>query len=154
MNKDDINNVITDYLDLIEKGTDSIEANEQALILALDKLALAYHFSEHQFDEKHYPEPPSKDYQQLRTLVTQRFPNFGYYNLPEVVTSKISDPGVIVGDAIDDIIDIALDIEEIRWRWNNTSSFDALWHFRFRYWHWGKHLRELQFYLYARTQEG
>jgi hypothetical protein len=153
MDKNDIHNAIVDFLNLIENGKDSTEANEQALILALDKLALAYHFSEHQFDKKDYPEPPSKDYQQHRAIVTQRFPNFGYYNLPEVVTSKISDPGVIVGDALDDITDIALDMQEVRWRWDNTSDLDALWHFRFKYWHWGNHLRELQFYLYKRSQE-
>ena len=155
MNKEEIHNAIADFLDLIEKGKDSIEANEQSLIFSLDKLALAYHFSEYEFDERDYPDPPDKDYKQLRAIVIQRFPNFGYYNLPKEITSKIPDTGVIVGDAIDDITDIAQDMQAIRWRWDKTSDRDALWHFRLGYYsHWGNHLRELQFYLYARTCEG
>ena len=155
MKKEEIHNAITDFLDLIENGKDSIEVNEQFLIFALDKLALAYHFSEYEFDNKKYSEPPGKDYQRLRAIVTQRFPNYGYYNLPEEITSKISEAGVIVGDAIDDITDIAQDMQEVRWRWDKTGELDALWHFRFGYYsHWGNHLRELQIYLYARTYEG
>jgi hypothetical protein len=155
MNKGEIHQAIDDFLNLIEKGKDSIEANEQALIPTLDKLALAYHSSAYEFDEQDYPEPPSKDYQKLRAIVTERFPNFGYYNLPQEVTTKISETEILVGDAIDDITDITRDMQEIRWRWNNTSDLDALWYFRLGYYsHWGNHLRELQFYLYALTYEG
>ena len=155
MDKEEIHKAIIDFLDLIEKGKGSVEANEQSLVLALDQLALAYHFSEQEFDEREYPEPPNKDYQQIRAIVTQRFPNYGYYNLPKEITNKISETGIMVGDAIDDITHIAQDIQEIRWRWDNTSNLDALWHFRLGYYsHWGNHLRELQFYLYARDYEG
>jgi hypothetical protein len=60
----------------------------------------------------------------------------------------------LVGDAIDDITDIAVEMEEIEWRWKNTSEADALWHFRFgASRHWIDHMRQLQFYLNARYYE-
>jgi hypothetical protein len=50
---------------------------------------------------------------------------------------------------IDDILDIARDLTEIIWRYENTSKDDVLWHFEFLFRaHWGRHLRSLQVYLH------
>lgn len=47
-------------------------------------------------------------------------------------------------------MDLLLDLKDVRWRLNNTSVDDALWHlnqsFQSR---WGQHLRELQLYLHV-----
>ncbi|MFN7134579.1 MAG: DUF5063 domain-containing protein, partial [Myxococcales bacterium] len=59
---------------------------------------------------------------------------------------------IMVGDAIDDIVDIANDLQQVVWRWETTSEADALWHFRFSFTsHWGAHLRALQLYLHERA---
>lgn len=68
--------------------------------------------------------------------------------MPSDIGDNIAETGIIAGDAIDDIADIALNRHGIKWRLDNTDIDDALWHFRFEYEsRWGDHLRCLQFYL-------
>src|SRR5205085_3665639 len=114
------------------------------------KLALAHNFIDFQFDEADYPEAPGEDYNRLRQLAERRFPRFGHYNLPDRITDEIAESGIVVGDAIDDVADIARDMHEIAWCWEHTSPEDTLWHFQFGYEsHWGEHLRCLQHYILA-----
>jgi hypothetical protein len=81
-------------------------------------------------------------------LIESRFPNYGYYNVAEDVTQKIGESKATVGDSIDDIADIAGDLYETKWRWENNSPEDGLWFFSNNFQsHWSKHLRELQIYL-------
>ena len=148
MNRDEIKQTVEDFLFLIEKGCGSAEENEAKLKLLLDKLALAQHFATCRFDKKNYADAPQSAYEDLRKLVTTQFPNYGHYNVAEDVTQKIGESIAIVGDAIDDIADIAGDLYETKWRWNNNSPEDGLWHFKNNFeMHWGEHLRELQIYL-------
>jgi len=148
MSRDEIKQTIEDYLSLVENGCGSTEENEAKLKLLLDKLALAQHFATYEFDKKKHTEAPRRDYGELRKLVSAQFPNYGHYNLAKDVTNEIGNTEAIVGDAIDDIVDIAKDLTEVKWRWDNNSPDDALWSFRqdFQF-HWNEHLRELQIYL-------
>ena len=60
------------------------------------------------------------------------------------------EPAVTAGDAVDDLTDIAVDLQEVLDR-SGKSTDDAIWHFRFGYQaHWGRHLRWLQLILYER----
>jgi hypothetical protein len=150
MNRDDIQSAVREYLDLIENGQAGAAENLQALELVLDKLALAHNFIDFQFDQAGYPEAPREDYKRLRQLAEIRFPDLGYYNMADRITDKIAESGNAVGDAIDDVADIAQDMHEISWRWEHNSPEDALWHFQFGYEsHWGEHLRCLQLYILA-----
>nr|AIA14224.1 Unknown Function [uncultured bacterium] len=154
MTRGEIYNAISEFLDLIRYGRESVQANEEQLVIALDRLAFVYQFSEAAFDERNYPDSPDRNYSELRAVVVERFPNYGYYNLPCEVTIKIAETEEMVGDAIDDITDIALDMQEIEWKWKNTSETDAIWHFRYgASRHWIDHMRHLQFYLNARYYE-
>src|SRR4051812_6160488 len=126
MNRDDIHNAVLEYLDLVENGKGSKEENLQALELVLDKLALAHNFIEYQFDNTDHPDAPREDYERLRKLAEARFQGFGYYNTPANMTEKIARSEMCVGDAIDDVADIARDMYQIAWCWNNTSPEDAL----------------------------
>jgi hypothetical protein len=80
-----------------------------------------------------------------------RFPDFGFYS--------VADPGdlpgeVLVGDAIDDLCDIARDLREVRWLADHGHEADAIFAFRFGYQsHWGQHLHDLRRYLYFRQFE-
>jgi hypothetical protein len=148
MSRDEIKQTIDDFLSLIEKGCGSTEENEAKLKLLLDKLALAQYFVTYKFDKKDYADAPRKTDAELRKMVTVQFPNYGYYNVAEDVTTKIGESNAIVGDAIDDIADIAKELYETKWRWDNNSPEDSLWHFKNNFeMHWGEHLRELQIYL-------
>jgi hypothetical protein len=82
--------------------------------------------------------------------MAQRFPALGYYGCadPKEVPGK-----AVVGDAIDDIMDITNDLQEVLWRFDRFGASDAHWHLRFLYQiHWGKHLRDLARYLHSRLR--
>jgi len=151
MTKEEIYQAILNYLEVV-KGNYSVEEREEKLKLTLDKLALAYHFADFEFDKTDYPNAPRENYGELREVVSKNFPNCGYYNVANEVSIKIGESSTSVGDAIDDICDLAIDFSEVLWCWENTSIEDALWHFRQSYeYHWGHHLRELQLYLLKKT---
>ncbi|MBX7223493.1 MAG: DUF5063 domain-containing protein [Blastocatellia bacterium] len=101
-------------------------------------------------DDYDQPEPPVPEYRHFQELATTRFPDFGFYNVPSVISDQIMEANLQVGDALDDLADLARDLWAVRWAWENTSEADALWHFRFGYdSNWGDHLRNLQRYLHA-----
>ena len=153
MTRDDIHKAIADYLSLFEEKVHPLEEQSEKLTLALDYLALAYHFAECDFDEADYPDAPEPDYQQLRDAVASLFPGFGYYNIATDISINIGQTTLGVGDAIGDISEIAVDLLEVKWLWENTSVENALWEFKWGYEnHWGDHLRNLQIYIKANSR--
>lgn len=133
---------------MVESGQENVEQNEKTLTALLDHIALASHYIDQKPDEVEYIDTPKEEAKPLRQLICSRFPNFGYYNSPENFTTEISESGIVVGDAIDDILDITLELKSVEWCWQNISVANALWRFRNGFdTHWGLHLRELQLYL-------
>src|SRR5579859_4570978 len=155
MTPEEIKQTIDDFLALIETGSGSVEENEKELKLLLDKLALAQHFAECSCDERESSTSPGRSYEELRKMVSTRFPSFGFYNIAEHVAEKVGESGTMVGDAIDDVADIARDLSDVKWRWENNGPDDGLWEFRFSFEiHWSQHLRELQLYLVHHSHQG
>lgn len=100
------------------------------------------------FDEGEYPEPPPFPYAQYRETLGRRFPELGLYNVVHPIIGSPEEAELSVGDALDDLVDITVELLETRWRYENTSPVDAAWHFESTYrFHWGRHLRCLQRYL-------
>jgi hypothetical protein len=56
----------------------------------------------------------------------------------------------MMGDAIDDLADLTLDMREVVWLAEHVGLDDAHWSFRLHYFHWGRHARELALYLHSR----
>jgi hypothetical protein len=82
-------------------------------------------------------------YDELRKSISPRFPELGLY--ATIVPGQPTDLQGMVGDAIDDLVDIASDLEEVLWRSEHVNLEDARWHFRFGYLsHWGQHLMGLR----------
>ena len=78
-----------------------------------------------------------------------RFPNLGPYNVAQYTTTQLGESGCIIGDAVEDLADIALDLLEVEWRWEHNSEDDAMWSLKNSFLHhWGEHLRCLQLYLH------
>ncbi len=127
-----IRTLIENYLAILTSNEGAESDRIQKLILSLDELALVSNKVDYTFDKRDYPEPPEKDYKASCEGVGKLFPSLGS-----------------CGHAMDDIMDIANDLTEVLWRYENTSEDDALFHFQllFRS-HWGRHLRSLQFYLH------
>ena len=60
----------------------------------------------------------------------------------------------MTGDAIDDLADIAGDLEEVLRRFEHSGKNAGDWYFRMLFEiHWGRHLRELQLYLHAKLTD-
>ncbi len=126
----------------------------KALSSALDALALAYTGgTDEALDERQWPEPPVlNSYEHMRAVAAKSFPSFGFY--PVTTPDENFGQETTAGDAIDDLADIANDLEVVVWRWKSTSARDAEWHFRFGYVsHWGRHLRDLQSYVHYQLFE-
>ena len=151
MTRSEVLEAVRGFFSILERSM-SPEDREAALRAALDRLALAYHFAAAPSDDGDYPDPPAAEYGVLRARIGPLFPELGPYNAAREIAERVGDSEVVVGDAIDDIVDIARELHEVVQRWETTSEADALWHFRFGFTsHWGKHLRSLQLYLHERA---
>ena len=94
---------------------------------------------------------PRLDPKKLRAQVAARFPNYGLYRAPGVEPED----EFLLGDAIDDLGDIAIDLAEVAWLWENAGESAALWQFFFGFEsHWGSHLRNLQWYVHEMARRG
>lgn len=125
------------------------------LALCLDQLSLAYTAAQdcdNKADDLACPPRPPKrtSYERMREMAMVAYPQFGFYPCVFLEVDPIAE--ITMGDAVDDIADIALDMEEFIWRCNHTNPNDAIWHFRFGYeTHWGWHLHQLRSCVYVRS---
>jgi hypothetical protein len=117
-----------------------------ALVRALDALAAAYHATPEGAMSEQDRDLPEPDGKATRARIGPRFPALGYYSVADPLTTNGSGG---LGDAIDDLADIATELGETLWRWDHLGADDAHWHFRGMYMHWGWHMRELQSFLFA-----
>lgn len=131
------------FIDLV---TTEATPTVAALAQCLDELAVTYHDTAPGMPDERADEPPRPTI--AYDALGSRFPELGYYGVAD--PAEISDD-VLVGDAIDDIMDIARDLQEVLWRSEHVGSADADWHFRLLFEaHWGVHLRNLSRYLHSK----
>ncbi len=141
---------IRQFLQLCEGTTSSVRDAEATLPILLDHLALASHASTPR-DPDTDVNAPRLEYEVTRAIVVTRFPNYGLYQ----AGGTEPDGDLLVGDAIDDICDIAADLSEVAWLWEHVGKSAALWQFHFSFnAHWGAHLRSLQCYIHATERAG
>ena len=76
-------------------------------------------------------ESPHFDYHEIRKKVESNFPDFGLYSKVLDMHKIVQSPEPAIGDAVDDLTDIIKDLLAVKWRFENTSETDALWHFEF-----------------------
>ena len=134
---------IRGYRQLAADPPAKVAARLEALAQTLDALAMAYHQTPAVDDHSDYVLAPTGSYDEHRKSISPRFPELGLY--ASIAPGPPSDLQGVVGDAIDDVVDIMLDLEAVLWRSANVSLEDAVWHFRFGYLsHWGQHLMELR----------
>ncbi|MCK5125095.1 MAG: DUF5063 domain-containing protein [candidate division Zixibacteria bacterium] len=145
----DIKTTIKKFLQLVTELSGSVQKRENDLRLLLDELAIATHQTKPS-ESLTDLETPDYDYNKLRHVIGKCFPNYGLYL--DADTDPGREPGV--GDAIDDITDMALALSEVLWLWDHASETDAMWQFHFSFeTHWGSHLRGLQWYAHEIERE-
>ena len=104
---------------------------DEELAQALDELAIAYHNAPEGSPADEDKEPPREEFRRLYAGLGKRFPNYGLYAVADP-TEPLND-GNLVGDAIDDLAEIALDLHDVVWRHENIGPDDAHWHFKFSF---------------------
>ncbi|MFD0862748.1 DUF5063 domain-containing protein [Sungkyunkwania multivorans] len=123
---------------LIEKITEfgvnpEVEVKDKTNVLKrlLVEIYLEFLNVNFEFDESDYDDEPDFDYNEILKNVKSNFPDFGWYS--SVLDSNKMEPNVEVGieDELDDLADIIKDMLAVKWRMENTSEDDALWHFEF-----------------------
>ncbi len=121
---------------------------DEALLLALDRLVEAFHHVPDVGPSDTDVEAPRAGGAALYREVAARFPAHGLYPVSDPIASV--DDAAGMGDAIDDLADLTLDMREVVWLADHVGLDDAHWSFRLHYFHWGRHARELALYLHAR----
>ncbi len=106
MTRNDILEAVKCFLGVLDER-EHFEDRERALRAALDRLALAYHYSDAPFDDTKHPDAPTVDDMALRECIAPLFPELGLYNEALNIADKVGEPALGVGDAIDDLTDIA-----------------------------------------------
>ena len=117
---------------------------EKDLEKNLVELYAKYFEIKYVFDDKDYADYENAELNNIRENVISNFPSFGlYHNLSEL--NKIENKAdLVVGDAVDDLTDIILDLLEIKWRAEKNSENDALWYFELIFYsHTQQHLIDL-----------
>lgn len=142
---------VRNFLELIKAPPASKRARLQVLAMALDHLAYAYHgLTETDFDYD-VTDHPADWYQKVYQEISARFPELGFYS---VVESKGIDEAPVLGDAIDDLIDIEAELRDVLALWDLGSQQAAANQYRWGYrFHWGRHLLDLRKHLHALLHE-
>jgi hypothetical protein len=121
---------------------------DAALAAALDRLITAYHDTPDVDPSNDGMDAPRGNGPAYFQEVGARFPNYGLYPLADPADEPTAAMGM--GDAIDDLGDIILDMQEVIWLADHADKADALWLFRSQFYHWGTHARDLARYLHGR----
>lgn len=123
--------------------------SDAALAAALDRLVVTYHATPDAAPSDSDLEAPRQDGATLHKELSARFPDYGFYPIADPAGLPGAEPPM-VGDAIDDLADLTLDMREAVWLADHVSLDEAHWSFRLLFFHWGRHARELSLYLHAR----
>lgn len=138
---------INGYLALLNDHSNDETSNLIALCEALDCLVIEYHRApdvEPDTEEL----SPSIAYEPLADRAAASFPGLGYY--ADVEPQDGVGQEIALGNAIDDLADIAGDLSGVLWHIERGALNDAIWEFRFGYQtHWGTHLLSLRRFLHS-----
>lgn len=160
MESNDVKIAVSHFLELVVNGRGEEQENITALVVALDMLAWMQHVvtapektAAEDADLAAAGEAPEREYAKMRALVGQQFPSFGYYSTPANPVDQNGEAEMITGDAVADLANIACELYEVAWRFQNTSTNDALRAFSESYRQsWRSHLRTLQWYIERRRE--
>jgi len=121
---------------------------EKELEKNLVKIYNLYFDIKYKFDETEYVEFDKTEYADIRKNVTSNFKDFSFYktvlDINDIDNLKENE----IGDALDDLTDIILDLLEIKWRIENNSLADGLWFFELTFYsHTQQHIIDLLKYV-------
>ena len=127
-----------------------IDKNERNKLLekSLIKIYSLYFEIEYTFDETDFVEFDKGNLPKIRENIESNFPDFGLYKTIIDFTDIDNKTVDGIGDGIDDITDIVLDLLEIKWRAETNSLEDGLWYFELIFYsHTQQHILDLLNYM-------
>ncbi len=84
----------------------------------------------------------------VKKNIQSNFPSFGYYKVILDIDDLDNLEHCGIGDAIDDLTDIILDLLEVKWRIENNSLVNGIWFFKHLFsTHTEEHILELLNYM-------
>jgi hypothetical protein len=100
------------------------------------------------FDQTDYPDFDKTHLPNVRQNIESNFKDFGFYKTILDINDIDNLQDNAIGDAIDDLNDIIIDLLEIKWRIENNSLADGLWFFELTFrTHIQQHILDLLNYL-------
>lgn len=136
------------YLALLHNAPAEERERQLKLAQVFDDLCAAYNYTDDVGPDTDGIDAPRSDASQFVEMASRSFPELGYYRLADPLEGLKQKIGV--GDARDDLSDIAVDLTEVMWLLDQPArTGDAIWQFRWGYEnHWGQHLHDLRWYLH------
>lgn len=118
--------------------------NDKLLERNLVKIYDLYFDIEYNFDERDFSDCEKTEYSKIRQNVTSNFKDFGLYKTILDINDIDNLSQNEIGDAIDDLTDIIIDLLEIKGRIENNSLADGLWFFELIFYsHMQQHILNL-----------
>jgi hypothetical protein len=120
----------------------------------LIKIYSLYFEIQYVFDGKKYLQFDRTKYPKIIQNIQSNFKEFGFYKIIiDINDIDNKNSGMGLGDAVDDLADIILDLLEVKWRIENNSLNDGLWFFEFIFLnHMQQHILDLLNYMKQKEQ--
>lgn len=135
------------YLDLLRSAPADTRDRLLQLAATLDSLCAAFNETRDVELTEEEADAPRADPKPFGEQAASSFPELGFY--PDVDPLKGFDQEIAQGWGLDDLMDIAVDLNEVLWLIDARRVTDAVWQFRWGYEnHWGDHLHDLRRYLH------
>ena len=126
----------------------SVNDKEKLLETELVKIYSLYFDIKFDFDQTDYSEFDNSQLPEIRQNVLSNFKTFGFYKTILDINDLVNLTDNAIGDAIDDLSDIIIDLIEIKWRIENNSLADGLWFFELTFYsHTQQHILDLLNYM-------
>jgi hypothetical protein len=121
---------------------------ERLLEKSLVKIYNLYFDIKYKFDEEDYDDFDKQKLPSIRKNIESNFPELGFYKMIMDIHDLDNKVNNGIGDAVDDLTDIILDLLEVKWRIENNSLEDGLWYFELIFYsHTQQHIIDLLNYM-------
>jgi hypothetical protein len=131
----------------------TIADRDKLLEKNLIKIYSLYFDIQYEYDETKYADFDKTQFPNIRQNIQSNFKEFGFYKTVLDINDIDTKTDIGLGDAIDDLSDITLDLLEIKWRVINNSLNDGLWFFEIIFpFHTQQHILDLVNYMKQKNE--
>ena len=126
----------------------TVADKEKLLEKNLVRIYNLYFDIQYEFDKRDFSAFDKTQLPDIRQNVESNFKDYGFYKTILDINDIDNLKNNAIGDAIDDLTDIIIDLLEIKWRIENNSVADGLWYFELTFYsHTQQHILDLLNYM-------